>query len=90
MPEFLNKTFNSSNEMCNDLLEKKSVAILPGSDFGFNKEKLISRLSYTDFDGKNFISKINLDTNVDEDTIIHLAPKVVEGVKRIKEWAEKA
>ena len=90
MPEFLNKKFNSSNEMCNDLLEKKSVAILPGSDFGFNKEKLISRLSYTDFDGKNFISKINLDTNVDEDTIIQLAPKVVEGVKRIKEWAEKA
>ena len=89
MPEFLNKTFNSSNEMCNDLLEKKSVAILPGSDFGFNKEKLISRLSYTDFDGRNFISKINLDTKLNEDTIAHLAPKVVEGVKRIKEWAEK-
>ena len=89
MPEFLNKTFNSSNEMCNDLLEKKSVAILPGSDFGFNKKKLITRLSYTDFDGRNFISKINLDTKLNEDTIAHLAPKVVEGVKRIKEWAEK-
>tara|TARA_Y100000590_G_scaffold424155_1_gene530717 strand:- start:914 stop:2140 length:1227 start_codon:yes stop_codon:yes gene_type:complete len=89
MPEFLNKKFHSSNEMCNDLLEKKCVAILPGSDFGFNKKKLITRLSYTDFDGRNFISKINLDTKLNEDTIAHLAPKVVEGVKRIKEWAEK-
>jgi hypothetical protein len=27
MPEFLNKNFNSSSEMCSDLLKKKNVAI---------------------------------------------------------------
>ena len=90
MPEFLNKNFNSSSEMCSDLLKKKNVAILPGSDFGFDKERLISRLSYTDFDGKNFISKINSDTIIDFDTIELLAPKVVEGVKRINDWVENA
>ena len=90
MPEFLNKKFNTSAEMCNDLLNKKGVAILPGSDFGFSVEKMISRLSYTDFDGKNFMSNINLDTKIDEDIIKKFAQKITEGTKRIKEWAEKA
>jgi len=90
MPEFLNKNFKTSAEMCTDLLNKKGVAILPGSDFGFSDEKMISRLSYTDFDGKNFISNINLDTKLDEDLIKKFAPKITEGTKRIKEWVEKA
>jgi aspartate aminotransferase len=51
---------------------------------------MISRLSYTDFDGKNFMSNINLDTKIDEDIIKKFAPKITEGAKRIKEWAEKA
>ena len=90
MPEFLNKKFNTSVEMCKDLLNKKGVAILPGSDFGFSEDKMISRLSYTDFDGKNFMLNINLDTNIDNDLIKKYAPKIIEGTKRIKEWVEKA
>jgi len=90
MPEFLNKNFKTSTEMCADLLNKKGVAILPGSDFGFSGEKMISRLSYTDFDGKNFISNINLDTKLDEDLIKKFAPKITEGTKKIKDWVEKA
>jgi len=90
MPEFLNKNFKTSAEMCTDLLNKKGVAILPGSDFGFSDEKMISRLSYTDFDGKNFLSNINLDTKLDEDLIKKFAPKITEGTKRIKDWVEKA
>ena len=88
MPEFLNKKFKTSAEMCTDLLNKKGVAILPGSDFGFSIDKMISRLSYTDFDGKNFMSKINLDTTTDDDLIKKYAPKIVEGTKRLKEWVE--
>ena len=90
MPEFLNKKFDTSTLMCADLLNKKNVAILPGSDFGFPINKMISRLSYTDFDGKNFMSKINLETSIDNDLIIKYAPKVVEGIKRLKEWGEIA
>ncbi len=86
MPEFLNKNFKTSADMCTDLLNKKSVAILPGFDFGFPKDKMITRLSYTDFDGKNFMSKINSDTSIDEELINKFAPKIVEGTKRIKDW----
>jgi len=90
MPEFLNKKFNTSAEMCSDLLNKKSVAILPGSDFGFPINKMISRLSYTDFDGKNFMSKINSDTIIDNNLIEKYAPQVVEGIKRLKDWSKKS
>ena len=90
MPEFLNKKFKTSAEMCTDLLNKKGVAILPGSDFGFSVVKMISRLSYTDFDGKNFMSKVNIDTKFDEDLIKKFAPKIIEGTKRLKDWVEKA
>ena len=63
---------------------------MPGSDFGFPINKMICRLSYTDFDGRNFMSKINLETSIDDDLIIEYAPKVVEGIKRLKEWGEIA
>jgi len=89
MPEFLNKKFKTSAEMCADILNKKGIAILPGSDFGFSADKMISRLSYTDFDGKNFMSNINLDTKVDDDLIEKFAPKIIEGTKKIKDWVEK-
>jgi len=90
MPEFLNKKFKTSQEMCADLLNKKGVAILPGSDFGFLSDKMIARISYTDFDGKYFMSNINSDTTVDEDLIKKFAPKIAEGTKRLKDWVEKA
>tara|TARA_B100001250_G_scaffold116820_1_gene99080 strand:+ start:1752 stop:2978 length:1227 start_codon:yes stop_codon:yes gene_type:complete len=90
MPEFIDKKFNSSADMCNDILNKKCVAILPGSDFGFLEKRMIARLSYTDFDGKNFMSKINTDTIIDEDLIKKLAPNIIEGTIRLKDWVEKA
>ncbi len=90
MPEFIDKKFKSSSEMCSDILEKKSVAILPGSDFGFPRNKMISRLSFTDFDGEMFLSKIDMNTSLDDDLISKLAPRVVEGTKRLKDWVENS
>ena len=49
---------------------------------------MITRLSYTDFDGKNFMSKISSDTSIDEELINKFAPKIAEGTKRIKDWVE--
>jgi len=52
MPEFLNKKFNTSSEMCDNILKETGVALLPGSDFGFDKNQMLARLSFTDFDGQ--------------------------------------
>jgi len=87
MPEFVGKKFNSSSEMCEDILKKTGVALLPGSDFGFNKERMLARLSFTDFDGEQFMKKTQ-NENIDISTIEKLAPKVVEGVNNLKNWSK--
>ncbi len=88
MPEFNSKKFNSSSEMCNDILKKTGVALLPGSDFGFDKKKLIVRLSFTDFDGNNFMNESEKNFNIDNEKIKKFAPKIVEGVVKLKKWSE--
>ena len=57
MPEFINAKFQSSSEMCDNILNETGVALLPGSDFGFDKERMLVRLSFTDFDGENFMKE---------------------------------
>jgi len=88
MPEFLSKKFRSSSEMCDDILNKTGVALLPGSDFGFDKKKLIVRLSYTDFDGQKFMDEYEKNNDLSENTIKEFAPKIVEGVNQLKKWSE--
>ena len=88
MPEFLNKKFNSSSEMCDSILNDTGVALLPGSDFGFEQTKMLARLSFTDFDGQEFMSKIEDNKKIDNDHIAKFAPKVVEGVDKLKRWSE--
>jgi len=88
MPEFLNRKFNSSSEMCNNILKETGVALLPGSDFGFDKNRMLARLSFTDFEGQNFMNKIQKNQNIDRSSILELAPKIVEGVDRLKKWSE--
>ena len=88
MPEFLNKKFNSSSMLCDEILAKLNIALLPGSDFGFDEKRMITRLSFTDFDGENFMNNIKLDTDIKDENIKLYAPKVVEGVNKLKSWVE--
>ena len=88
MPEFLNKRFNTSSEMCDNILKETGVALLPGSDFGFGKSKMLARLSFTDFDGQNFMNQTQNEKKIDNDLILKLAPKIVEGVDKLKKWSE--
>ena len=86
MPEFVGKKFNSSKEMCEDILEKTGVALLPGSDFGFNESKLLARLSFTDFDGNEFMKKTQ-NEDIGEKAVEKFASKIVEGVNKLKSWS---
>ena len=38
-----------------DILNETGVALLPGSDFGLNSNRMLARLSYTDFEGSRFL-----------------------------------
>jgi len=88
MPEFVKANFSSSSEMCNDILRKTGVALLPGSDFGFDRKRMIVRLSFTDFDGKKFMDEYEKNPDINDEIIKRLAPKVVEGVDKLKKWSE--
>ena len=88
MPEFLIEKFSTSKEMCNNILEKTGVALLPGSDFGFSKEKMIARLSFTDFNGREFMDYVKKNNKLDKNSITKFAPKIAEGTKKLKLWSE--
>jgi len=88
MPEFISAKFNSSSEMCKNILESTGVVLLPGSDFGFDKKRMLARLSFTDFDGNNFMKAREKNNLKDNELIKNLAPKVVEGVDKLKKWSE--
>jgi len=90
MPEFLDMKYKNSQEMCSSLLTDTGVVLLPGSDFGFSKDKLIARLSFTDFDGKEFMNNLPEIKNLDNSLVDKFAPKIAEGTKRLKAWVESA
>ena len=90
MPEFVNKNFSTSSEMCKTILRDTGVALLPGSDFGCSEKKMLARLSFTDFDGFSFMNDIKKNKNIDLNSINNFAPKIIEGTKKLREWSESA
>ena len=74
--------------MCSTILKETGVALLPGSDFGFEKKRMLARLSFTDFDGKNFMKQYEKKHKIDNELISQCAPKVVEGIDKLKKWSE--
>ena len=74
--------------MCDSILNDTGVALLPGSDFGFDQKQMLERLSFTDFNGQKFIDGIKDNKEIDYDKINEFAPKVVEGVDKLKKWSE--
>ena len=88
MPEFKNKKFKTSSELCDVILNETGVAMLPGSDFGFSPKKMLTRLSYTDFDGVEFYKNILDHKSISEELVKMYAPNVVEGTTKLSNWAK--
>ena len=88
MPEFINKKFLNSREMCKSILKETGVALLPGSDFGFSKKRMLARLSFTDFDGAKLMDHYSKNKKLNYDIVNHFAPNIVEGTKRLKQWSK--
>ena len=74
--------------MCDSILNDTGVALLPGTDFGFDQTLMLARLSFTDFDGQKFMNKIEVNQKIDNNHIANLAPKIIEGVDKLKKWSE--
>jgi len=89
MPEFINKKYKTSSDMCVAILKETGVALLPGSAFGFKPNKMLARLSFTDFDGNNFLKNISSDKKISKFDVEKFAPNVVAGTKILSNWAKK-
>ena len=89
MPEFLNNKYKNSSTLCKIILKETGVAMLPASDFGFKENKMMTRLSYTDFNGTEFLKNISDDESIKDNIIEKFAPNVVEGVQKLSNWAKK-
>ena len=88
MPEFKNKKYKTSSELCEAILNETGVAMLPGSDFGFNPKKMLARLSYTDFDGVEFFRNVSDYKSISQEMVKRYAPNVVEGTTKLSNWAK--
>jgi len=89
MPEFINKKYKTSSDMCVAILKETGVALLPGSAFGFKPKKMLARLSFTDFDGSNFLKNVSSNKKIDSFDVEKYAPNVTLGVKTLSNWAKK-
>ena len=88
MPEFKNKRFKTSSQLCDAILNETGVAMLPGTDFGFKPKRMLTRLSYTDFDGIKFFQNVKDYNSINEEMVKTYAPNVVEGVTKLSNWAK--
>tara|TARA_S200000501_G_C20150990_1_gene451512 strand:- start:24 stop:503 length:480 start_codon:yes stop_codon:yes gene_type:complete len=88
MPEFKNKKFKTSSKLCEVILNETGVAMLPGSDFGFKPDKMLTRLSYTDFDGTQFFENVKDYKTISDEMVRKYAPNVVEGTTKLSNWAK--
>ena len=88
MPEFPNNKYKTSTELCETILNETGVAMLPASDFGFSPKKMLTRLCYIDFNGDEFLKAPVNGKMLDDKIIEKYAPNVVEGIKKLSNWAK--
>ncbi len=79
--------FHLRQKCAKDILNKTGVALLPGSDFGIDSSRMLARLSYTDFNGADFLSNTKGSNKLDNADLKKNAPNVVAGVTALKDWS---
>lgn len=82
----------TSRQLCEALLNEAGVAILPGASFARPSTELTARLSYVDFDGARALSAsetVPLDEQLPSDFCTHNCDRVLDGMRRIAEWAQR-
>ena len=84
----VNKTHEINNDktLCQKILSDIGFAMLPGSDFGLEEQKLLSRIAFVDFDGSEALKLISNKNFSQENSLEIICPQIVKGVLLLKEW----
>ncbi len=78
-----------SATLCRRLLDETGVAILPGLEFGRDKDELTARVAYVDFDGARALAALEVlgpEATVDEPFLRTHCGQVLEAHERLAGW----
>jgi aspartate aminotransferase len=86
--DVVNKTHEITNDktLCQKILNDTGFAMLPGSDFGMEEEKLLSRIAFVDFDGSKALEMISKEKSSPDNFLDLACPKILKGISLLKDW----
>ena len=86
--DVVNKTHEITNDktLCQKILNDTGFAMLPGSDFGMEEEKLLSRIAFVDFDGSKALKMISKEKSSPDNFLDLACPKILKGISLLKDW----
>ena len=84
----VNKTHEINNDktLCQKILNDIGFAMLPGSDFGMEEDKLLSRIAFVDFDGSKALKMISKEKPSPDNFLDLTCPKIAKGISLLKDW----
>jgi len=84
----VNKTHEINNDktLCQKILNDIGFAMLPGSDFGMEEDKLLSRIAFVDFDGSKALKMISKEKSSSDNFLDLTCPKIAKGISLLKDW----
>jgi len=95
----IQKGIKSGHEMCKEIMDKKNVALLPGSDFLHGDNDLTVRLCFVEFDGKAIMEALTDDiqtyrnvevTSEDNDNFVKkFMPRIVNAINKLCEFVQE-
>ena len=86
--DVVNKTHEINNDktLCQKILNDIGFAMLPGSDFGMEEDKLLSRIAFVDFDGSKALKMISKEKPSSGNFLDLTCPKIAKGISLLKDW----
>ena len=84
--KLLNKGIDTAEKLCVELLNKKGVAMLPASAFGFDETHFYSRMCYVDFNGTLAISEYQNGAELNHEFFETHAPSVLGGIRALCDY----
>lgn len=86
--QVINKSneISNSKSLCRKILKDIGFAMLPGSDFGISQDKLITRIAFVDFDGKQALQVAQKNALLDDQFVIDYCPKIFKGINKLIKW----
>jgi aspartate/methionine/tyrosine aminotransferase len=78
----------TSQQLALYLLEKYQVALLPGSDFGFDDSEFFFRLAFVDFDGESVMKAYQHNQQMDAEFIQKECPSMFVGTQQLIKFVE--